>query len=320
MKTLNTLLVVLLAAASVSCRHKGLDDVAPAAENIKVVFDWRKSPDANPASMALYLFDTSTGDPLRYIFDNRDGGTIRAPYSTYVALCMNSDNTSWARQRHTDNADLFETATTDVGELPAQSIATRSIPRAEGTESERIAATPGMLWGSRSDDIMLDGAAAHSTITMYPDEAVCHYIVDVVNVRNMGTATGAAVDGTLSGMAEAYAHGKSEPTDVSATMAFTMQVNDTADGFHAEFLTFGECPHNTQRHMLTMYLILEDGTKWSYNYDVTSQVTDAPDPRHVHIIVNGPELPAPLATGSGIVPHVNDWQSVDVDLDMGTSR
>lgn len=34
--------------------------------NVKVVFDWRKAPDAAPASMSLYLFPTHGGEALRY--------------------------------------------------------------------------------------------------------------------------------------------------------------------------------------------------------------------------------------------------------------
>lgn len=314
------LLAITIALSTTSCRHKGLEDFEPAAYDISVVFDWQKSPDANPASMAMYLFDASDGNSIRYIFDNRDGGPIRAPFGTYSALAMNSDNTDWVALRNTSDVDLFEARTLDLAMLSGQRLSTYSIPRARGTENERLAATPQMLWGCRQDEIKLaDDATSHKVITLYPDEVVCHYTVIVEDIKNLGDAAGAQIDATLSGMSEGYCFGAGTSTDNHVTMGFTLAVNDSTDGLEGSFLTFGECPHNTASHTLTLYFVLSDGTHISYNYDVTAQVTQARDPRHVIIVVKGPELPAPVpSTGGtgGFIPKVDEWQSVDIDLDM----
>lgn len=69
-------------------------------------------------------------------------------------------------------------------------------------------------------------------------------------------------------------------------------------------------------HKLTIYLFLTDGTKWYYTYDVTDQVSKAPDPHHVHIAVSGLTLPEPMLTGGGLMPDVKDWNDVNIDISM----
>lgn len=56
------LAVAVLAVLSLtSCEHKDLCHDSLHVVNVKVVFDWRKAPDAAPASMSLYLFPTHGG-------------------------------------------------------------------------------------------------------------------------------------------------------------------------------------------------------------------------------------------------------------------
>ena len=63
------LAVAVLAVLSLtSCEHKDLCHDSLHVVNVKVVFDWRKAPDAAPASMSLYLFPTHGGEALRYFF------------------------------------------------------------------------------------------------------------------------------------------------------------------------------------------------------------------------------------------------------------
>ena len=59
-----------------------------------------------------------------------------------------------------------------------------------------------------------------------------------------------------------------------------------------------------------------DGSKWYHSFDVTQQVTDAPDPKHVHIVINGLDLPQPISEGGGFVPSVNAWNDINISLKM----
>ena len=99
----------------------------------------------------------------------------------------------------------------------------------------------------------------------------------------------------------------------------TLPFEATHDGkstITADFLTFGPPAGAPGKHLLRIYVQLPDGKKVYYTFDVTDQVRHAPDPRNVHIVLDGLTLPKPLAIGSGFRPTVDDWQEVEVPLRM----
>ncbi len=316
MKTDKLFLSALLAMSLTSCHEKELCYDHVHRVDIDVVFDWQNAPDADAKSMALYMYDTESGDHLRYIFDNNHGGPLSIPFGTYNGLCLNSDDTDWAIIRNENDINSFEIYTADANALETTGLSTRTMPRARATEEERVAKTPGMIWSDRQDAIDLPVTTTRKTITFYPDEDVCHYTVDIYDVSNISAIEGSALDGTISGMAEGYYHGKKQATDTAVTMPFVMTVDKDKASLHSEFLTFGECPDVKNSHTLTVYMYLDDGSKKYYNFDVTDQVADAPDPKHVHIIIHGLSIPNPLTETGGFVPDVNDWEAVYINLNM----
>lgn len=298
-----------------SCDHKDICWDHTPSTRTKVVFDWRNAPEANPASMELCMYPKDAANHLSFNIQGRDGGYIDLPDNTYDAICVNNDDLDWAIYRHTDNEDDFEVYTHDAAELGAYRLLTNSIPRAEGTSNERMATTPGMAWSSRTDNITSRHKDGENIITLYPEEIVCHYTVEIRDVENITSARGETVDGTLSGMAEGYHHGSRKSSDTAVTMPFILSVDSEGKALVGEFLTFGECDTLHCSHTLTVYLFLTDGSKWYYTFNVDSQVSNAPDPRHVHIVVSGLKLPKTIAS-EGLIPDVNDWQTEQVDLKM----
>ncbi|MDE6290491.1 MAG: DUF5119 domain-containing protein [Muribaculaceae bacterium] len=317
MKPLKFSTIALTVLSLTSCRHKDLYMEDEMTSQLQVEFDWRKAPDANPESMALYLYEENGHTPMRFIFSGKDGGLIKAPFGTRHAICINADNTDWARMRNHENIETLEIYTMDAKEIGTRADDATTIPRPEGTEQERIAETPKMMWGSRSNNISIVPHEGMQTITMYPQEAVCHYMVDVYDVENLDEVESSAVDATLSGMAEGYSHGQQSATDNTATMKFDLTGNAEEKNLHGEFLTFGECPTTVAKHYLTLYMVLNDGSKWYHSFDVTDQVSKAPDPTHVHIIVRGLDLPEPPKEGNAeLKTDVNEWQAVNIGLKM----
>lgn len=311
--------IIILAAATLmlsSCRHKYLYMEEAMTSRLEVVFDWRNAPEAEPASMAMYLYDSNGQTPLRYIFDNRFGGEIKAPLGMRHAICLNADNTDWAHMRNHESIETLEIFTSDASQMQAQNLDPKSLPRSEGAENERMAETPGMLWGSRENNILVSPHEGTQTITLYPSEAICYYTVDIYDVDNLEGVRSSSIDATLSGMAEGFSFGAESPTNAAVTMNFKLSTEDEGS-LHGDFLTFGECPGKAEKHFLTVYMVLTDGSKWWHSFDVTDQVAQAPDPRHVHIIVRGLHLPEPPSEGGAdISANVNEWQPVEIHLHM----
>ncbi len=320
MKLLNSIapaLIILATFSLTSCNHKDLCFDHNHNIDTEVIFDWRNAPDAQPSSMALIMFDRNlVNDPIRYIFSGREGGPIDLPVGQYDAIGMNADLNDWAKFRNQPDIESVEIYTDDAEELEAYQLSSYSVPRVRGTETERMAATPGMAWSTRSDSIILNPTDTHKIITLYPEEIVCHYSVEILDVENLENAHGETIDGTLSGMAEGYLHGKKHPTDTPVTMPFTLSVDTDINGLQGEFLTFGECCDTQRQHILTVYLFLTDGSKWYYSFDVTDQVSNAPDPHHVNIVIRGLKLPKPIQSDAGFHPEINDWQTETIDVSM----
>lgn len=310
------LIAAFMTQTIVSCKHKELCYDHAHTVDVRVVFDWKNAPDASPASMALYLFPQAGGEALRYDFTDREGGTIRVPIGRYDAICQNSDNTDWAQIRHTDDFGLFETCTQSADILTGYGLLTRTLPRPASTSDERIAQAPAMLWSDRAEGLELRLEDTQRTVTFTPSESVCHYTVDIINVENLQYVQGVTLDGSLSGMAEGYRAGADTHTDTAVTFPFEGHISKDDNTISGSFLTFGHCATTQETHILTVYMILTDQSKWYSTFDVTDQIHAAEDPRNVHIVLDGLTLPKPIVNGGGFQPDVEEWESIHVDIEM----
>ncbi|MDE5806473.1 MAG: DUF5119 domain-containing protein [Muribaculaceae bacterium] len=318
--SLFSLCALSLAGLSLSsCRHKDIDFDDVPMQEVKVVFDWSKAPEAAPASMALWLYYSPLESPdstLRYDFNNNTGGPVRIPYGSFSGIALNSDNSDWAHFRNTENIETFEIFTREISSLPASGLRTRAVPRARDAEEESMVETPNAVWSGRNDGMSLKRGEREKTLIFYPEELTSHYTVDILDIDNISAIDGTATDATLSGMAGGFLHGRGEATDTRHTLPFVMVKDEEKNSLHGEFLTFGESPKTRNPHKLGLYLMMSDGNKYFYTFDVSNQIYDAPDPKNVHIVVRALSLPQPVTGGNGFSPEVSDWESVDIDLKM----
>lgn len=298
-----------------SCHHKDLYENELSYQEVEVVFDWRNAPDASPESMVLYLYDVNGGNPLRYVFTGRDGGKIRLPYGEYNTLAMNGDDTDWAYDDQTGDIENFITVTHELHPDFVDSVYTAHAGRADGP---RIVDNPGMLWSDRIDGFKLSSADINTkkVLTLYPEEAVCHYTVTVLDVENIDSISGTRVEGILSGLAEGFSHGQQSNGGESVLMPLELTTDVAKDELDGQFLTFGEQTDDPHRDILTLYLSLEDGSRWYSDFDVTDQVHNAPDPHHVNIVIRGIKLPTGANSPGGFKADVNPWQRIDIYLPM----
>lgn len=319
-KILSACLTAVVSLALMSCRHKPLYVAPQGGDSMEIVFDWLYAPDANPTSVAAYLFPTDDNPQavggLRYVFAGRDGGTVRIPYGDYIAVGMNADNNDWVVLSNSGDPDNIYLSTMDADLLEGRSIPTHMMPRYEAARQERVAKAPDMLWTDHVEGVRLTPSPAKKRVTLYPEERICRYYVDVLDVSNIEATDGGVVDATISGLAEGIMAGHDLASDTPVTMPLVLRGGVSPNTLHGMTYTFGDTPVSCNSHILTLYMILEDNTKWAYSFDVTDQVDNAPNPRNVHIVVRGLELPAPGKAPAGLMPDVNDWQAVYINLNM----
>ena len=302
-------------AAATSCEHKELCYDHSDAVDVEVVFDWCNAPDASPESMSLYLFPAGGGEALRYEFTDCRGGMIRVPVGGYEALCLNSD-TENVTYRSAERRETFEVTTRTADLLSGLSVLgvlSDGVPRVDGTESERVILPPDMLWSDCAESVELKPTVGTPTVTLSPE--MCRYTVEIRNAANLKYVSG--ISGSLSSMAESLYPGVGcdATCKTGATIPFDAAVSADKSTVTGELFAFG-CPSARKTHTLTVYAVLSDESKWYYTYDVTDQIHSAPDRRDVHIVLDGLPLPKPIVNGGGFQPDVDDWQSVNVDIEM----
>ena len=115
MKTLILATLATLWTVLCSCEHQqdlcfdhNLNEQRP----VEVIFDWSECPEANPATMSLYLFPADKSHYTRHEFSSRDGGKILIAPGLYTAIALNSDNES-VRVINSGFADDFTIALRD---------------------------------------------------------------------------------------------------------------------------------------------------------------------------------------------------------------
>lgn len=316
---ISQIIILLLPAllSMTSCHHKELLEGSGESKLINVVFDWRDDPEAAPGSMALYLYPADGGTPLRYEFSGREGGVIKVPFGVYDAMCMNSDNTSWLHLSDTDERSTFGLY---VGKLTSVSSEGEYVDVMQRcghqTDGNDVAENPRDLWTGSFDAFEVEKNPYSQTLTIIPEYALCHYTVDIYDVKDIDKLNGHSLPAILTGMSE----GIDALTRTSSTFHISspllLQTATRSNGsLHAEFLTFGEDAKGCPTHQIHVLTELSDGTWKRTSTDVTRQVHEAADPKNVHILIRGLQIPN-IQNGGGLTADVDEWESENISLRM----
>ncbi len=300
---------------SEGCTLKELNEEAHTtiADKVEIVFDWSKVMNPQAKTMGLYIF-SEDHDMMDYWFNNPNGGTIRTYGGRHTMICHSNDDPYGHHIRNQHAHEEMEIFTGDTEMLLGQGISTRGIPRAPGTEQEPLRSTPSMIYGTHDKDIRLQISSLPQTVTLYPEEFVCHYSVEFVNVKNIKSAT-VNIDATISSLAGGYYPGKMAQSSESVSHPFTLTADLENNSLYSEFYTFGVPAGAAKPHMICVYVALKNRNGNSYTFDVSDQVNNAEDPRHVRIQIAGLELPeipddppTPPAQG-GVSIEIDSWDT-----------
>lgn len=295
-----------------SCEHKELSLGQPRVRNIRVEFDWSKAPDANPRGMCVFFYpDEGTRGPVQRIdYSGRDGGAIDLYPGSYHIVAYNNDTEAilfsgqddfFSHLGYTREGGIFE---------PVFGASSQKVSSADNGVEQIVVICPDMLWGGSltSHEVIED----EQVITIYPEELVCHYTFEVRNVGNIEHMV--QTSGILTSMSPHVMFNDGSLGDEGVTIPFA--ANRTDSRMTGEFLTFGHHESNRERHSMIFYVWMDDGSKWYYTYDVTDQIDNAPDRRHVHIVIEQLDLPTPITTGEGFAPSVDGYETERVDIEM----
>ncbi len=334
------LMLLLAALVSASCVHKELCYHHPHQTKIRLEFDWRYAPDADPAGMCVFFYPVSGGAPVRMDFRGREGGEIYLTVGEYRILCYNNDTES-VLFANTNNADshLAYTREGDVLEpVYGNGYKSSKVPKPVEAADERVVITPDMIWGCSAVDVSITESKVVYTrvapdskaesvaienneqvIILYPHEMLCNYTYEVRNIKYLKHVT--QVCGSLSGMAGMMILTEERLGKECVTLPFA-GISDGESKITGQFYTFGHHEDNDKAHRMVFYVWMDDGRKFVYGsesegkFNVTEQIHNAPDRKRVHIIIDGLDLPKPIENGGGYKPSVDGWGEVHEDIIM----
>lgn len=311
--------VFLLLAAQVlsSCEHKELCYDHPHQQNVEVAFDWSEAPDANPASMSVYLYPVDGGAPKSYELTSLQGGYISVAPGVYNVLCVNSDKETHLI-KGMDKFETFEVTSAHTRELQGfLSTMAQSAPRATDAENEPWMVEPEMLWSAHVERVVVKERGEKTLITMKPKARVNSCSVEIKNVKNLhGVKT---LRATISGLAGGWLAGLDKLSDAKVTIPFNLTGNADQTTLSGNLSLFGHCPIQPVRHKVMIYAELKDGSHWNYEKDVTDQIHDPEhqDETHIKVEIENLPLPKPVPdNGSGLAPNVGKWNEIHINIPM----
>lgn len=301
-----------------SCDHKELCYDHSHGTSLQLVFDWSKTPEAQPQGMCAFFYpDDPEGQVIRYDFTGRDGGVIIVPEGNYQVIAYNND-TEAAQFRGWGTLSTHEAFTREGSVLePVLGSGNYSAPRAPGSENQPVVIQPDMVWSVTSYHVTV--TADTRVIKLYPEPRVCVYTYEIRHVNNLRYVSQCCA--SLSGLSPTLWMADDIPGQEQATIPFEA-FSDGEATISGEFLTFGYDTHETRENRLLLYVWLSDGQKLCYGteserFEVSKQIRQAPNRRHVHIIVDGLDLPAPTDNPDGFDPSVDDWSVENQDVARG---
>ncbi len=321
--------IILLCA----CEHKELCELHPHIKTVRVEFDWQDVPEANPDGMCVFFYPIDGSKPERFDFSGKSGGEINILVGEYKVICYNND-TEAVSFRNTEQFDKHE-AFTREGNLfeSVTGNASQHTPRTQGTEEQAVVISPDMMWGCIAEEVTVTDTGVRyvcssesnsivkesdeHVIVLYPHEQVCTYTYEVRNIKYLNHVE--QVCGSISGMAGSMFLATEDLAEKSVTIPFE-SLSDRVSAITGKFYTFGHNMTNDQPHHMTFYVWMDDGKKYAYGidagekYNVTEQVNNAPDRRHVHIIIDGLDLPQPMEDGSGFDISVDGWEIIEEEI------
>lgn len=341
---------------AVSCRHKDLCMLHPHRTSLRIKFDWSNCKDSafvKPSLMHVYFYPADSTGTYFYTTASSDGKLIEIPDGEYNIISYNSADLTVLQAEQTDKFDTHYAYTRSGGALEGadglSTISGKSYPttdvRATGAEDEEVVACNDDLWGCIAANVSVyDGTVAYTcypesekskpvdiyneerVITLYPTDLVCHYKYVVNHVINATNVTD--VCATISGMSGRYWFASDSLSNKPVTLPLATRVERSPSGgtearFYGEFLTFGHHEDNEKNHMMMFYIwrsFGDDGSANQYQeFNVTTQVDEAPNKRYVTIVIDSLILEAgpPDPGYSGMFDVIIDpWEEENFELPL----
>lgn len=275
---------------------------------VVIKFDWSMAPEATPNTMVVWFFSTTTKERYRFELTG-NGASSRSDFDcrimvrpgTYRVLCHNgtTDNNS----ENGDNFYEYNILTYDDAVL-APLNRSESAPLPGDADNQPVRAMASTVYAHTLDETVTiePSAVGDKIIRFTPVEVTSVYDVIITGVENLTADIDASA--AITGLAEAWNPATSAPGGAEVTIPFKLNHCGT-DCLRGSLVTFGDnAPHNV-RHRLRVFT----SYRFFYDFDVSEQIHNAGNSKHIEIHVHGLKLP--VVNQGGMSPGVNGWDNAE---------
>lgn len=189
---------------------------------------------------------------------------------------------------------------------------------------------PDMLWGCAYCSVKLHyggvryvttGTSQTGTQSVFSPDFIltalqrpltAHYTFRIEDIENLSGVS--SMSAALGGMAGSLTLSSGEKGSYPSTLSLkAASLSPTVVG--GDFYTFGIPPTPDVANILSLFVVIKDGRRFCYEFDVTDQVRTAPDPMEVLLTVRGLTIEKPdTGDGAGFDVSVDGWQTVTVNI------
>lgn len=282
---------------------------------VTIEFDWSHAPDAEPQTMVVWFFSAnSSGESYRFELSG-NGASVRSKFDshisvrpgTYHVLCHNGTTDNNSEKGGTFD-DYWLVTYTDAILSPMNR--TDGAPLPDDAAHQPVRAQASTLYAHTLDRFVTiePSATAEKRIKFIPEEVTSVYDVIITGVENLRADTEASA--VITGLAEAWHPGSSCPAGTEVVVPFHLE-HCGSSCLRGSLVVFGDnAPHDV-KHYLRVYT----SYKYYYDFDVTDEIHNAGNSKHIEIKLNGIKLP--VSQEGGLSPGVEGWESAEnIDIQM----
>lgn len=322
------LIGILLALTG--CRHKELWMGGEHFATIEVNFDWSEAhtvaEESDDLAMSIYLYPEGGGSPLYYELTGHDGGHIRVPFGRYTAIAWNHENDA-ILVRGQESAATLEFYTRQQPLLASMGLNSVRAPRPTAAQEERSVLEPGPLWTGcvQNLEVSMD---APLDWDIPVDDAYINFSVEVMGVGNIVFVSESSF--ALSSVCASYFPFDRSLGEENVTIPFSGHILEDQEGQYLEghCTLFGHCPKDVNEHWLTIYAIMDDGSKYYTNVDVSEEVhpggtgtidpggPGTSNPKPIDLNLDDITFPNPYEGDPSAFTHVDEWITEKIDIIM----
>ncbi len=309
-------------------------DTCQPERGIIIVNDWELVAKASPKGMAFICFPEDGSVPGRFDFPGMEGWMVNMPQGRYSMLSFNDDtyNVRFIENEGYGGYTAYTEKADNVAFEGSEVAPPVRLPEKQTDVGENFVECPDMMWGCSYCAVTIGNTtltyeesggggpysvpvtSASFLLEAHQRQLTARYRFTIDDVENLDGVK--AMSATFSGLAGAENLADGRKTAYPSTLPSKVDIyGDSTIG--GDFVTFGIPCEPTAENTLSLMVLLHDGRKFNYRFDVTDQVRAAENPLDVHVRIAGLSLePSTPGGDSGAFEvGVDGWISITINID-----